>query len=50
MKTSYENISRQEPVVYVNGKPFTARDPAKWVSREGGICRVAQSSSDQSLE
>lgn len=20
---------RQEPVVYVNGKPFTARDPAK---------------------
>ena len=23
---------RQEPVVYVNGKPFTARDPEKFVS------------------
>ena len=21
---------RQEPVVYVNGKPYTARDPAKY--------------------
>ena len=21
---------RQEPVIYVNGKPFTARDPAKY--------------------